>query len=61
MKDKQITYYKIFWLYLAGCIAGVIIEGIFCLVTKGNSLNNLKQNQKGNRRNENTFIRTFYI
>lgn len=35
MKDKQITYYKLFWLYLAGGIAGVIIEGIFCLVTKG--------------------------
>lgn len=35
MKNKQITYYKLFWLYLAGGIAGVIIEGIFCLVTKG--------------------------
>ncbi len=33
--DAYITYDKLFWLYLAGCIAGVIIEGIFCLVTKG--------------------------
>lgn len=33
--DVYITYDKLFWLYLTGCIAGVIIEGVFCLVTKG--------------------------
>ncbi len=33
--DVYITYDKLFWLYLTGCVAGVIIEGVFCLVTKG--------------------------
>ncbi len=28
-------YEKAFWLFIFGCIAGVIIEGMFCLVTKG--------------------------
>lgn len=42
MKDKQtkgqaayINYDKLFWLFLIGSIAGVIIEGVFTLVTKG--------------------------
>lgn len=46
MKDKQkdtqqieqttyITYDKLFWLFLLGSVAGVIIEGVFTLVTQG--------------------------
>ncbi len=34
-KDTYISYNKLFLLYLAGCVAGVIIEGTFCLLTKG--------------------------
>ena len=33
--EKPITYTKIFWLFLVGSVAGVIIEGLFCLMTKG--------------------------
>lgn len=33
--EKAITYTKIFWLFLVGSVAGVIIEGLFCLITKG--------------------------
>ena len=32
---KSVTYTKIFTLFLIGSIAGVIIEGIFCLINKG--------------------------
>lgn len=42
MNDEQkkeqsayITYDKLFWLFLIGSVAGVIIEGVFTLVTKG--------------------------
>lgn len=34
-KERAITYTKLFWLFLAGSIAGVIIEGLFCLIKKG--------------------------
>lgn len=41
-KNKQtgewavyITYDKLFWLFLIGSVAGVVIEGVFTLVTKG--------------------------
>lgn len=33
--EKAITYTKLFWLFLVGSVAGVIIEGLFCLITKG--------------------------
>lgn len=33
--EKMLTYVKLFWLFLAGSIAGVLIEGTFCLVAKG--------------------------
>lgn len=33
--EKSITYTKLFWLFLAGSIAGVLIEGTFCLLSKG--------------------------
>ena len=27
--DVYLTYDKLFWLHLTGCVAGVIIEGVF--------------------------------
>lgn len=33
-KDK-ISYDELFWLFMSGSIAGVVIEGLFCLLTKG--------------------------
>lgn len=33
--EKQLTYDKLFWLFILGSILGVIIEGVFCLVTRG--------------------------
>lgn len=33
--EKTITYSKVFWLFLVGSVAGVIIEGLFCLISKG--------------------------
>ncbi len=35
LHKNSTTYTKLFWLFLAGGIAGVIIEGMFCLITKG--------------------------
>lgn len=34
-EDPYITYSKLFWLFLAGSVAGVLIEGVFCVVKKG--------------------------
>lgn len=34
-KDKEITYDKLMMLFLFGGIAGVILEGTFCYITKG--------------------------
>ena len=34
-KDYSITFDKLFWLFLIGSVMGVVIEGLFCLVTKG--------------------------
>jgi len=33
--SNRITYNSLFWIFLFGCVLGVIIEGVFCLVTKG--------------------------
>lgn len=33
-RERAITYTKLFWLFLAGSIVGVIIEGLFCLIKK---------------------------
>lgn len=33
--ETYITYSKLFWLFLLGSVAGVIIEGVFCLIKKG--------------------------
>ena len=33
--EKAITYTKLFWLFLTCSVAGVIIEGLFCLIAKG--------------------------
>lgn len=35
VSEDRITYSKLFWLFLAGSVAGVVVEGIFCLTTKG--------------------------
>lgn len=29
------TFYKLFWIFFIGCFGGVIIEMIFCLITRG--------------------------
>ena len=34
-EENPITYDKMFWLFMSGSIAGVIVEGVFCLITKG--------------------------
>ena len=34
-KNMSVTYAKLFWLFIVGGIAGVIIEGLFCLIAKG--------------------------
>lgn len=34
-ESKQFTYDKLFWLFIAGSILGVIIEGVFCQISKG--------------------------
>ena len=31
----EITYAKLFWLFIVGSILGVIIEGLFCLIRNG--------------------------
>ena len=31
----KITYDKLFWLFLAGSVAGVLVEGLFCLILRG--------------------------
>lgn len=31
----KITYGKLFWLFIGGSLAGVIVEGVFCLLKKG--------------------------
>ena len=33
--EPQVRYSDLFWLFLAGSVLGVIIEGVFCVVTKG--------------------------
>lgn len=33
--NNKITYDKLFWLFLIGSVLGVVIEGLFCLITKG--------------------------
>lgn len=34
-KDDLITFNNLFWLFLIGSVMGVIIEGVYCIVTKG--------------------------
>ncbi|MBR2590866.1 MAG: putative ABC transporter permease [Clostridia bacterium] len=31
----KITYDKLFWLFMAGSVTGVLIEGLFCLILRG--------------------------
>lgn len=33
--DNNITYNKLLVLFLIGCVIGVLLEGFFCLITKG--------------------------
>jgi len=33
--EEKISYDELFWLFMSGSIAGVVIEGLFCLMTKG--------------------------
>lgn len=32
---KEITYQKLFWLFLVGNVLGVILEGLWCTITNG--------------------------
>lgn len=32
---KGNTFYKLFWVFFIGCFGGVVIETLFCLVTRG--------------------------
>lgn len=32
---KGLNFYKIFWIFYLGCLAGVIIETIWCILTNG--------------------------
>lgn len=34
-EDNPITYCKLFWLFLIGSVIGVMLEGLFCLISKG--------------------------
>lgn len=34
-KTKQITYQKLFWLFMVGSVVGVPLEGLWCLLTLG--------------------------
>ena len=31
----EVTYNLMFWIFLVGCVLGVLIEGVFCVVGKG--------------------------
>ena len=33
--NKKVLYSDMFWLFLFGSVLGVVIEGLFCLITKG--------------------------
>ena len=33
--NGKITYDKLFWLFMAGAVLGVVIEGFFCLILRG--------------------------
>ena len=39
MKEKNITFHNIFYLFLFGCIFGWIVEGIWTLLKKGILIN----------------------
>ena len=32
---KGMNYYKLFWIFMIGCVGGVIIETFWCLLKKG--------------------------
>lgn len=32
---KGNTFYKLFWVFFIGCFGGVVVETIFCLITRG--------------------------
>lgn len=34
-KKNRITYEKLFWLFMAGSLLGVLLEGVWCLVSYG--------------------------
>ena len=34
-ENRQITYDKLFWLFIVGSLIGVLMEGIFCKLTRG--------------------------
>lgn len=33
--ENEINYDRLLMLFMAGCILGVLLEGIFCIITKG--------------------------
>lgn len=32
---QGITFYKLFWIFFIGCFAGVVVEVLWCLITRG--------------------------
>ena len=32
---RGLNFYKLFWIFFIGCFGGVVIETIFCLITRG--------------------------
>ena len=32
--ENEINYDRLLMLFMAGCILGVLLEGIFCIITK---------------------------
>lgn len=35
IKENEITFDRLFVVFFIGCVSGVLLEGIFCLITKG--------------------------
>ena len=33
--QSKITYEKLFWLFIVGSLIGVVMEGVFCVFSKG--------------------------
>ena len=32
---RGLCFYKVFWIFVTGCVMGVVVENIFCFITQG--------------------------